>query len=686
MDSIQSGSESGAGVPPPVLSSSGAVQGGGASTSLCHRLEHGSEHAVLRAAINNELSRLVFVCYKERYLTPADAWHFTVQHQQGAEIRIDSLDGAHSLLYDARLKDDLLIVAHIHGRVVPLASATELLNLMRPLLERAFPKIEVDEARWHHLLSVSDQAVRNEAEAIADKMALDALIEPYGSVVAYASGLSPNDTFAFFCRYAAYFGHYDMPFSKMRLPLSTEAARRYAPEFGNDVPIGLVAVHARHVVIEGASEPQSLLDLLSQEYPEAGRNWRAALAERGLDPDEFVALPVHPLALDLYRDNLAELIEAGEVLLETGVSIAGKAALSYRTILPVGEDAQIAIKLPVPLQLTGYVRYIDVEELRAAPRLSRRLARLLADDGDAVADLRLDRELMSACVVPNCGREQVSFDTPFLSCLLRETQGRNLPHGSMTMPLAALFSASYVSGKPMLVEMMEKAGVASQEQAVSYFMRYMRMVLGSVLRLYLRHGVMIEAHQQNLGVTFDVAGNVDLLNYHDVACAVFFYRPAYLAAGHPGTDLQGLSHPYASDDAQYSCLQLVHTLLVVNLLPVIDVVAEYFELPKATLLRHVYASIAAMLEEERISRRQGRPEVASVFAKLHDEVEQRVLTSETFNTKRLLGRLFMQSQTQLWGEVPNRDPAFAAVKGSSVAIANPLHVFHVEARAAEASK
>ena len=629
-----------------------------------------------RAAVNNELVRLIWASYKEEYLRPGDATSFLVRHGAGNETQVDSLAAAQRLLYDARLKDDLEIAARVDGRLVELRDTATLLDLMRPWLQRAFAQLTVSDERWRHWLVVSEHAVRNEAAALADKVGLDAAIAPHGSVLGYASGLAANDTFAFFCRYAAYFGRYDMPFSKMRLPIDNTEAARHAPEFGADVALTLAAIDRRHVVLYGG-DAAALAALIDGEFPEASAAWTRALVQAGRDPAAFAPLPVHPLSLPIYAAALPELVASGEVLLETGATIRASAGLSYRTMIPAGEESRLAIKLPVPLQLTGYVRYIDMEELRCAPQLSDQLARIFAAEHDFGGRLRLDRELMTVGVVPRSDSAQHTQDTPYLSCLLRENQSRALPTGSVTMPLAAIFSASSISGKPLLVEAMEKAGVQTQAQAQAYFAHYLDLLLGSVLRMFLRHGVMLEAHQQNLGITFDTAGRAELLHYHDIACAVFFHRPSWLAAGHPGPTLQGLSHPYSSDDARHSCAQFVHTVLLLNVLPVIDLIADDYDIAKSRLLQLSCEAIARMLWEERERRRHAGGPAAAVFLRFHADFEAHVLASPTFSAKRLLGRLFTQSQTPSWGQVPNRDPGFAAVKGSSVQIANPRHPFHV---------
>jgi len=629
------------------------------------------------AAANNELIRLISACYKEGYLHASDGVSFSIESDAGNFTVIDSLDSALDMLYDARIKDGFRINARFDGADKVLSSTEQLFDLLRPFFARAFPQLEINDERWKNWLDVSRHAVKNEALAIADKILLDASIEPYGSVLHYAAGLPANGTFAFFCRYAAYFGRFDMPFSKMKLPVSNDEALRYAPEFGHDVPIRLAAVHGAHVVSDSV-DGITTNALIRQEFPAVYARWEQAIVDRGSRPEHYVALPVHPLSLSLFETRLGHLIINGELILDTGATIVSKAGLSYRTMIPVGEESGLSIKLAVPLQLTGYIRYIDIEELRSAPRLSKLLATIFEAENNFGGRLRLDRELVTARIVPRSDSAWSNSDAQYFSCLIRENQSRGLAEGSVTMPLAAIFSASSISGKPILIEAMEFAGVTTQELALGYFGDYLRITLNSVLRMYLRHGVMLEAHQQNMGLTFNSLGHVDMLHYHDIACAVFFYRPAFIAAGHYGPGLQGLSHPYASDDSKNSCTQFVHTVLLLNILPVVDMIANGYDIQKERLYRLAYQAIATVLAEERHFRNAQEGVRSAIFARFHREFEQQVLASPTFNSKRLLGRLLQQSQTRSWGKIPNPDPDFSAIKGSAVPIVNPLHAFHAE--------
>lgn len=624
-----------------------------------------------QAAVNNELIRLIWACFKEEYVRAGDPLSFTVADGAGGTAPIGCIEDAQRILYDATLKDDLVFGARVDGRALTFNNTEDLLNALLPSLQRAYPDLQVCSERWANWLAVSQHAVNNEALAIANKVRLDEEIARGGSVLEHALRLSPNESFAFFCRYAGYFGRYDMPFSKMRLPVDSEDAPHYAPEFGHDVPVVLAALRLREARSNTCAD-FNLNSLIEQEFPAAFQTWRQALLALERQPDDYMVLPIHPLSLPLYESKLAALIDAQDLIVDTAAVILCKASLSYRTMIPNGKESRLLFKLPVPLQLTGYQRHIDLEELRWAPQLSNVLADIMTDEADFGGRLRLDRELASGWVAPRSDSADDQADVQFLSCLIRENQSRGLPPDCVTMPLAALFSASSIGGKPLLVEAMERGGVASQTQAQTYFQTYLDATLGSVLRMYLRHGVMLEAHQQNLGVTLDASGWLRMLHYHDIACAVFICRPVYLAAGHHELSLSGLSHPYVADPMQPSCVQFVHTVLLLNLLPVIDIIAARFDLPKALLLRQTAAAIRAIVAEEGVLNARRAPAAAAIFARFHAEFIDAVLGSPTFSSKRLLGRLFRQSQTARWGRVPNHDPEFSGIKGAAIAIANPL--------------
>ncbi len=625
---------------------------------------------IYRAALNNELIRLVWAGYKEQYISFDEGIFFTVRDSEGTSSQIRSWKEAQILLYDQKIKSNLALTGVFHDQEIELEDSRTLLNALLPYFLKSYPEISFSEERWEYWLKVSRDSVENEALAIADKMAFDHAIAPHGSVTDYAFTQGTGRSFAFFNRYAAYFGRYDMPFSKMKLPIENKNALVHAPEFGNDVPIVLAALNRRHAAINSLVSVD-INRVIRDEFPEIFVRWEDVLRKSGKDPLDYVVLPIHPLTLGMYEAAQGALLKSNDLMIDLGISIRAKASLSYRTMIPGDGESRIMIKLPVPLQLTGSIRHIEFTELKVAPQLSEILAGIFAGEKNFGNRIRLDRELATISVIPDPAVPECP-DMRYFSCLIRENAGRDFPSTAISMPLAALFAGSFKSRRPVLVELMERAGVTTPAQAVHYFENYLDITLRSLLPLYLRHGIMLEAHQQNLGISFNETGNIETLHYQDIGYAVYIYKPVYERAGHSDEIFSSLPYPYLSEKFEVSAFQFVHTTLVLNLLPVVDVIEHHFHSPKEHLLGMIADNIILILREEKQSMRSASGADVS-HVEFCDDFINYVLVSPNWRVKKLLGRMFKQSQTARWGKIPNDDPDFLAAKVTGASIENPLH-------------
>ena len=285
--------------------------------------------------------------------------------------------------------------------------------------------------------------------------------------------------------------------------------------------------------------------------------------------------------------------------------------------------------------------------------------------------ISLDRDLLSACVTLEPQGIEVTPLAQYCSYLIRENQSNGLENGEVTMPLASLFSTSSVSGKAFIIEIMEKVEVDSVSKAKDYFENYTNMVVGSILSFYLRSGIMLEAHQQNLGLSIAKDGQIRQLHYHDVPNAIFIYRPVFLSTGVDEKIISIL--PFVSDEIDPSCTQFVHTVLQLNLFPIAELISSRYKIEKQELLANLAKIIRNTLKNEKYLILGMETSKRQLLENFIDTIESRILDSETLLVKRLLGRLYVQSQTPHWGEVPNFDESYLTVNGTHIPIKNPIY-------------
>lgn len=206
---------------------------------------------------------------------------------------------------------------------------------------------------------------------------------------------------------------------------------------------------------------EELLAYAPEFAPSFPLRW-VAVPGRLLDADDEPLFPVHPLTLDEVRkiDGVRVTDRVGPVVRPT---------LSMRT---VEIDARTHLKLPLPISTLGVRnrRSIKPATLRDGA-LAELLVRRLADPDVLVADEQ---------TYAHTGHEYLAWMV------------RRLPAGKI-VPVAAL----------------NAPGVLDELGEV--IPGYLRTLLRWNVRLFVRYGVALEAHQQNLALVFPAEGGMKLL-------------------------------------------------------------------------------------------------------------------------------------------------------------------------------
>jgi IucA / IucC family/Ferric iron reductase FhuF-like transporter len=292
------------------------------------------------------------------------------------------------------------------------------------------------------------------------------------------------------------------PASAARLGFGEQDGLRYAPEFRPEFELNWVAVPGAAIVRPAAAG--------------CGRpGWWPAPADVGLPAalaGSHDLIPVHPVtARQVLGDALAEAGLAGA---ETGLAgaeagLAGAEArlagavvapgpwlrvrptLSVRTVAVTGQPG-VQLKLPLPVSTLGLrnqraiipatladgalVHQVLTTVTGRDPGLDRLL---LADDGDYA----------------HAGHR-------YLGYLLRR-----LPGGLAAcriVPVAALLAPG--QGGRLVIE--DLAGAAGLSE---FFLAYLDLVFGVAVRLFVRYGIALEAHQQNAAVVVGPGRSLRLL-------------------------------------------------------------------------------------------------------------------------------------------------------------------------------
>ncbi|MFC6081455.1 IucA/IucC family protein [Sphaerisporangium aureirubrum] len=253
---------------------------------------------------------------------------------------------------------------------------------------------------------------------------------------------------------AAFLDHPVHPTSRARPGLSDEQLTAYAPEFAPRFTLRWAAVPRDRVAAHG-EEPAW--------WPEPG------------------LFPVHPLALP-------EVRRVPGVEIRDTRPVTVRPTLSMRT---VEVAPRVHLKLPLPTSTLGARnrRSIKPGTLADAARAELLLRQVLARE-PGLPVLVADEQTYA-----DGGHEYLGWMV------------RRLPEGEI-VPVAALLAPSPGPGPRVLDEV---AARYRGGDARALLADYLRVLLGWNVLLFVRYGIALEAHQQNLALVFGPGGGPSLL-------------------------------------------------------------------------------------------------------------------------------------------------------------------------------
>ncbi|MEV4297855.1 IucA/IucC family protein [Microbispora rosea] len=225
-------------------------------------------------------------------------------------------------------------------------------------------------------------------------------------------------------------------------------------------------------------------DLVSQEGD------TAALDAFGGAPAGYVTLPAHPWQLDLLAAELRGPLADGRLADLGPAPRAVVPTSSVRTVYDPGTG--MCLKFSLNVRITNCVRKNAWYELSGAVELTRRLAPIFE---------RLARSFPGTRWLPEPGYRSAALGTRLLEGLgVIVRTGPWAVCGPGTTPVLAGALAAGADGVPEAVLARRAA------DPVGWWGAYVERVAFPVLDAFFRHGVVLEAHVQNVLVGFDAAG------------------------------------------------------------------------------------------------------------------------------------------------------------------------------------
>jgi siderophore synthetase component len=270
------------------------------------------------------------------------------------------------------------------------------------------------------------------------------------------------------------------------------------PEFAPTVPVILGAIAKSVATWECHPSVPSLVPWLAAELPDVTAAWSDRLLALGRDPDAYLPLPLHPVQVARVLPALLRALELrdGELLVD-GPVLPCSPTLSVRTVVPCWPGGAPHMKLALGIRLTTVRRNLSPRSCVMGPRISALLESIIGADDALRGAIAIAPEVAGVCL----DRLDPRYGGPLrdLGAILRRNPDRCVAATETPVPCSALPLVSPISGKPLFLEL--NHGNASPRDA---FADYAARLSEPLLRLFLVHGIFLEAHPQN---TFLVVGD-----------------------------------------------------------------------------------------------------------------------------------------------------------------------------------
>lgn len=263
-------------------------------------------------------------------------------------------------------------------------------------------------------------------------------------------------------------GHPWLVLNKGRMGFSASDAARWAPEARIHGTLPWIAVHTRIAAYRGVADLATSDRLYDRELSPAARDsFAEALRERGLDPQAYLYLPVHPWQWN----NIVLPLFAGPVATDAIVPLPtdGDVRLpqqSIRTFLNISRPDRHTVKLPLSVLNTLVWRGLPTERTLAAPSVTAWMHSLRETD----PFLRDDCGVILLGEVASVAVEHPAYDgldeVPYqykelLGAIWREPVSRYLAPGERARTLASLLHVD-PHGRAFTAELVARSGLTPE--------------------------------------------------------------------------------------------------------------------------------------------------------------------------------------------------------------------------------
>ncbi|MFC5804705.1 IucA/IucC family protein [Streptomyces formicae] len=298
-------------------------------------------------------------------------------------------------------------------------------------------------------------------------------------------------------------GHPWLVLNKGRIGFSARDTARWAPEARTPARLPWIAVSTSLATYRGVAGLETPHRLYARELDPGTRDaFAAELRSRGLDPDGYLLLPVHPwqwdqVLLPLYAAPIAR----GDIVPLGQDSDLRTPQQSVRTFLNTSRPDRHTVKLPLSVLNTLVWRGLPTERTLAAPAVTAWVHGLRDTDPflrDECGVILLGEVASVTVQHPHYDRlPEVPYQyRELLGAIWREPL--RLPPGEKARTLASLLHTD-PEGRAFTAELVERSGLAP----IAWLRHLFAALLPPLLRFLYRYGTVFSPHGENAIVVFD---------------------------------------------------------------------------------------------------------------------------------------------------------------------------------------
>ncbi|MEV0778080.1 IucA/IucC family siderophore biosynthesis protein [Streptomyces sp. NPDC050428] len=300
-------------------------------------------------------------------------------------------------------------------------------------------------------------------------------------------------------------GHPWLTLNKGRIGFSATDSTRWAPESRTPSRLPWIAVSTALATYRGVPSLSSPAQLYGFELDAATREaFALVLRSRGLDPDTYLYLPVHPwqwdeVLLPLYA---AEIADGAIVPLPTDGDVR-LPQQSIRTFLNTTRPDRHTVKLPLSILNTLVWRGLPTERTLAAPAVTAWMRGLYESDPflrDECGVILLGEVASVTVTHPLYDHlPEVPYQyKELLGAIWREPLPARLATCERARTLASLLHTD-PQGRAFTAELVERSGLPADV----WLRRLFAALLPPLLRFLYRYGTVFSPHGENAVVVFD---------------------------------------------------------------------------------------------------------------------------------------------------------------------------------------